>query len=454
MTAVEGGGYGGVERAEARATLDIENVGPGGRPPDGVPVEMDHEGSQVVALVQGKNCPTNVQGSENGVGVRTGDFHNGMLNQLDEEMRPKQVVQQDSDVVVPIEVGDGRPGESLSYASITASTPIVANRKIPDWKEDFDNVVILEADYIIDRSESCGLMQPALPSSNLAGDGVDNSEEARTLESSENEPFGPWMQVSSQRHKHVSMVSGMESSRNRGRQSSVPSGSRFVSLAEDTSMLYIPGTGGLDAHVGAVMSEDGRQSVPTVGQTSMSNIGGSLVSKNAAYKASNPEKRSKSPKSGLGPTRVVSVVHEKEHVVSTQRKTFGNEHHKAVTIVEQPIKSNGATGGKIIKERGAVVRNRTDGVCLERPGVRFRKANSSSTTTQPTFYEWMQEFAKELEGGGMVVGGTSGASGEPIATVPNTRQISKPGDSVDVNAKAGSRAGNGGSIKSPRAMEQ
>ncbi|KAK8553985.1 hypothetical protein V6N13_072907 [Hibiscus sabdariffa] len=288
--------------------------------------------------------------------------------------------------------------------------------------------------------ESCGVSQPGLSSSIAALDGVDNPEEAQPSEPSEKEPYGPWMQASSRRRKPVSHSVSLGSSGNRGRQPPVNSGSRFASLVEDSGVINIPSTMSMDARESVVMNGDGRHSVPAVGQTSRLDIGGPTVLKNAAYKASNPEKRSKSSKFSSGTARVVSLVNEKEPVVATQGKTFGNEHHKTTTIVEQPIQLSAAIGGKIIKERGNVVRSRNDGIHLDRPGIRVQKLYTSSHM-QPALYEWMQEFAKELESGGKVADGTFGVDDGFIATNKDTRHIANHGNSVTDNAVAVMQAG-------------
>ncbi|KAL4272377.1 hypothetical protein GQ457_13G019170 [Hibiscus cannabinus] len=233
--------------------------------------------------------------------------------------------------------------------------------------------------------ESCGVVQPVTQLSNPGGIGAVISEAVQPLEPSAKEPFGPWMQVSSRRRKTVYLGSDMGSPRNRGKQPMAASGSRFASLAENNSRLNVITSGNEDTRVSDAIKEDGRQLNPAVGQTSMPDIGGSVVLKNAAYKASNPEKWLKSAKLGLDSARVVPIVHEKEPVVSIQGKTLGNEHHKAALIVEQSVQLNGAAGGKIIKERGVGARNRPDGVRLDCSGVRFRKINSSSTLETTSF---------------------------------------------------------------------
>ncbi|KAK8565183.1 hypothetical protein V6N12_058756 [Hibiscus sabdariffa] len=325
--------------------LSLQNVGPGGWPPDVVSVEMDHEGMlEAISVASGS---------------------------LDKEMQPENMILQEYDNSDSLKAVDGRSGGSLSYASVVALSPNVTGKKYSDWKNAFDNVVVSEANYIIDCSV-----------------GSDKLDDVRPSEPSEKKLYGPWMQASSRRRKSTIVSFGTGLVGNCGKQSTVASVSRFSSLAEETETVNIPNPGIMEVPNHDVMIED-------------------------AYRASNPEKRSKVSKSSSSSARVVYLMNEKVPEVSTQGKTLGNERHKATTIVEQPLKMSAATGGKIIKERG---------VRLDHPGLCIRKSNVSSHTSQPELYEWMQKFAKELEGEGM-------DAGVPIDTATVIRTVKgEPGD--------------------------
>ncbi|KAK8534055.1 hypothetical protein V6N12_047453 [Hibiscus sabdariffa] len=165
----------------------------------------------------------------------------------------------------------------------------------------------------------------------------------------------------------------------------------------------------------------GSRNVATVSTSSTRNVlnGGPKVSshgptvvKNAAYKASNPDKRAKSSANTLGTFEVVPVNPDQEVVElfdptpidlpSIEEEVVAVPHvvakrggsHTAVSLVEAQLRDNQALRGKIMRARGSAGRALNDS---PRRGLNLQKPAGVRISSQPILTEWMSGCAKQLD---------------------------------------------------------
>ncbi|KAK8716077.1 hypothetical protein V6N13_043396 [Hibiscus sabdariffa] len=258
----------------------LQQVGPGGRPPDMVSMAMDHEEVVETEPVQQQSVGGDIQ------------LHGSSAATLSGEIKANK-------------------GFLPFYASMVAKNPTVTGTQDSVWKTDNASVVVSEADYIIDRLSDAGSCTTI--TRNL---GIE-----RLLEPSEKEPYGPWMQVAPQWRK----PSGLGTSGSCGKTSIRVSGSRFKALAGELESgqgdpTVDEGSLERDAVFGAGLSEAAKAR-----QTSRVDSEGLQMSKNVSYKDAKPVKRSKKVQPPTINMNVVPLVNIDEPTVITQVAVTGGK---------------------------------------------------------------------------------------------------------------------------------
>ncbi|KAK8984805.1 hypothetical protein V6N11_020118 [Hibiscus sabdariffa] len=278
----------------------LQNVGPGDRPPDTMPAEMDHEGVLADTSVQQESRPTHKALGDPDVRVIAGLSHDRISSSLEEEMHQVETTTHESTVVTDPRAFDANRGRYPTYASMVVNNPSMVGKKVSDWRTDNDNVVVLEADYIIDRSGQ-------FPSIKYLG--------------------------------------------SRGKVLSGGSGSRYDVLAREVEpMQETLAVNGSVLDMSVVLVADSNE-VPAVGRKARMESGGKTRAKIVAYVESIPDVRSKKLVPSTSNVRVVAVGKGKVAEVHKQVKSLGNAHHTPTTIVEKSLYSGVATGDKISKAR-------------------------------------------------------------------------------------------------------
>ncbi|KAK8565215.1 hypothetical protein V6N12_058785 [Hibiscus sabdariffa] len=335
----------------------LQNVGPGGRPPDTVPVAMDHERVLGDTSVQHESRSIHGELGDPDVGVIAGHLNDMILGSVDKEMHHMETMAHDSVVVTHPQAPDVNRGSSPTYARMVANNPSVVGKKVSDWRTDNDNVVVLE--------ETCGVALHGLNTSVVNSDIVDKSAYERPSEPSAHDPYGPWMQVVSRFHK----LSGSGTLGSRGKALPGGSDSRFDVLASEVEPVQEDmAVNGIVPDMNLVLVADSDEA-SVVGRKARMDYGRKTRAKIVASVDSNPDIRSKNSIPSMSNVQVVT--------------------------------SGATTGGKISKARGTVGHALNDGVRPDHLGVRIRKNNNGHHMPQPALFEWTQKFALELEAANM-----------------------------------------------------
>ncbi|KAK8659634.1 hypothetical protein V6N13_029831 [Hibiscus sabdariffa] len=218
---------------------------------------------------------------------------------------------------------------------------------------------------------------------------------------SKDDLYGPWMVVDTRRRR-VSGVSGpvKDVSGNKDR-ASTSHGSRFAALVVEDVMNPTDENVEPSNAVGALNTESTTPKL-TAGRVSKSIVQRPTVVKNAAYKASNPDKKGgKRSKLNVGlPVNPICIDQEVEvvhHPVAHHLNT-----HTAVSLVDKYPGSSEAIGGKMQRVRGAAGRALNSSV---RRGVNIKKPADVHPLSQSPLSEWAVNFSKQLAASGDTVGG-------------------------------------------------
>ncbi|KAK8672226.1 hypothetical protein V6N13_110599 [Hibiscus sabdariffa] len=312
----------------------LHNVGPGGRPPDTVMTAMDYEGGLGDHAVRYESRLTHEELGGPIVGVTAGHSRNSISSLVEEEMNQMDSTTQDSGVTTLPRGLDVNQGSSPTYTSMVANNPSMAGKKISYWKTDNDNVV-----------ESCGVALQGMNAPGVNSGNVDKSTPTRPSEPSAQEPFGPWMQVVSRRHK----PSGLGTVGSCIKELSGGTGSQFDVLARDIDPVQEDVAVNGNGSDKSVALGAGSNEVPISGRKARMAPEGKTRVRFAAYVDSNLDLRSKGSVPSMSNVQVVAVGHGKGAEVQTQVKSLGNAKHIATTIVETNPYSGVMTGGEISK---------------------------------------------------------------------------------------------------------
>ncbi|KAK8672309.1 hypothetical protein V6N13_110682 [Hibiscus sabdariffa] len=218
---------------------------------------------------------------------------------------------------------------------------------------------------------------------------------------SKDDLYGPWMVVDTRRRR-VSGVSGpvKDVSGNKDR-ASTSHGSRFAALVVEDVMTPTDENVEPSNAVGALNTESTTPKL-TAGRVSKSIVQRPTVVKNAAYKASNPDKKGgKRSELNVGlPVNPICIDQEVEVVHHPVAHHSNN--HTTVSLVDKYPGSSEAIGGKMQRVRGAAGRALNSSV---RRGVNIKKPAGVCSLSQSPLSEWAVNFSKQLAASGDTVGG-------------------------------------------------
>ncbi|KAK9031348.1 hypothetical protein V6N11_032731 [Hibiscus sabdariffa] len=184
-------------------------------------------------------------------------------------------------------------------------------------------------------------------------------------------------------------------------RASTSHGSRFATLVVEDVMTPTDENVEPSNAVGALNTESTTPKL-TAGRVSKSIVQRPTVVKNAAYKASNPDKKGgKRSELNVGlPVNPICIDQEVEVVHHPVAHHSNN--HTVVSLVDKYPGSSEAIGGKMQRVRGAAGRALNSSV---RRGVNIKKPAGVRSLSQSPLSEWAVNFSKQLAASGDTVGG-------------------------------------------------
>ncbi|KAK9037106.1 hypothetical protein V6N11_022028 [Hibiscus sabdariffa] len=184
-------------------------------------------------------------------------------------------------------------------------------------------------------------------------------------------------------------------------RASTSHGSRFAALVVEDVMTPTDENVEPSNAVGALNTESTTPKL-TAGRVSKSIVQRPTVVKNAAYKASNPDKKGgKRSELNVGlPVNPICIDQEVEVVHHPVAHHSNN--HTTVSLVDKYPGSSEAIGGKMQRVRGAAGRALNSSV---RRGVNIKKPAGVCSLSQSPLSEWAVNFSKQLAASGDTVGG-------------------------------------------------
>ncbi|KAK8607501.1 hypothetical protein V6N13_053234 [Hibiscus sabdariffa] len=118
------------------------------------------------------------------------------------------------------------------------------------------------------------------------------------------------------------------------------------------------------------------------------------VSKNAAYRKSNPPKKSKEVARGDDKAKLTHVSIDQDVVIISQDNAGNSYRHTTITLMEKRYETPRSSGGKIVKARGYVGRVSLEG---HRRVFSLRKPLEIPSRSQPSLHDWMSNLSSQWE---------------------------------------------------------
>ncbi|KAL4285073.1 hypothetical protein GQ457_16G011210 [Hibiscus cannabinus] len=218
---------------------------------------------------------------------------------------------------------------------------------------------------------------------------------------SKDDLYGPWMVVDTRRRRASGVSGPVKNASGNKDRASTSHGSRFTALVVEDVMTPTDESVEPNNVVGVLNTVSTTPKL-TAGQVSKSIVQRPMVVKNAAYKASNPDKRgSKQPELNVGlPVKPICVDQEVE--VVHHPVAHHSDNHNVVSLVDKYPGSLEVIGGKMQRVRGAAGRALNSSA---RRGFNIKKPAGVRPLSQSPLSEWAVNFSKQLAVSGDTVGG-------------------------------------------------